>query len=426
MSVLVPASNWQYYALNILTGEWLHRDLPLRSPQLTDTLSGPGAISATLDPDVATLKTAAGAPILDEWSTLILAEADGQIRCAGILANSTLVGPTFSLDCVGFANYPQGQTLEDTLSWTGNASLAAGGHGVDPLTVVRALWTSLQSKPDANLGVVVDGTTSGFSLGAFTNVQAAQKTTANPNGSTDPKEVGEDVPIDRAWRPTDKLPTVAKGKTLTWAYALNWWGNVDIGSAIDGYVKQAPFDYREQAEWSTAARDAVTLRLRLGAPRLGTRKANLRFVEGENVSEVVQIVRSGEGYANYISALGAGEGQAQIRTVASKRDGRLRRMAQLSDGSKTTVDSLKAAATQQLNLSNKLENITGFTCRDHPNARIGAFDVGDDVLIQTHVGWQPTTLWVRITAATISPETGDVAITCSRSDRFNYSPGGVS
>jgi hypothetical protein len=68
----------------------------------------------------------------------------------------------------------------------------------------------------------------------------------------------------------------------------------------------------------------------------------------------------------------------------------------------------------------------GFTVLDHPNARIGSFAVGDDVLIQTHVGWQPTTLWVRITSATISPETGEVAITCSRSDRFNYSPGGVS
>jgi hypothetical protein len=408
MSVLVPASSWQYYALNILTGEWLHRDLPLRDVQLTETLSGPGAISATLDPDTATLKTADGSPILDEWSTLIVAEADGQVRCAGILANSTLTGPTFSLDCVGFANYPTGQILEDTLSWSGNASLAAGGHGVDPLTVVRALWANLQSKPDANLGVVVDATTSPYRLGAFTNASS------------------DDVPIDRVWGTTDKLPTPAKGKTLTWYYALNWWDNVDIGAVIDGFVKQAPFDYREDAEWSTNAREAVTLRLRMGSPRLGTRKSDLRFAEGENVTEVVTVTRSGDDYANYVYALGAGEGQAQIRTAASKRDGRLRRMGKLTDGSKTSADSLKAAATQQLNLSNKLVNVTGFKVTDHPNARIGSYEVGDDVLIETHVGWQPTTLWVRITAATISPETGEVAITCSRSDRFNYSPGGVS
>jgi hypothetical protein len=426
VSVLIPASAWQYYALNILTGEWLHRDLPLRDVQLTDTLSGPGAITATLSPDVATLKTADGSPILDEWSTLIVAEADGKVRTAGILANSTLVGPSFSLDCVGFAAYPTGQILEDTLTFTGNASLSAGGHGVDPLAVVRALWANLQSKPDANLGVAVDSTTSNFSLGTFTNVQAAQKSTAVPAGSTNPKEVGADVAINRLWGPTDKLPTVAQGKTLTWNYTLNWWDNVDIGATIDGLVKQTPFDYREDAEWSTSAREAVTLRLRLGAPRIGTRRSDLRFVEGENASEVITITRSGDAYANYVYALGSGEGQAQIRSTASKRDGRLRRMAQLTDGSRTTADSLKAAATQQLNLSNKLVNITGFTVKDHPNARMGSFEVGDDVLVQTHVGWQPTALWVRITAATVTPATGDVAITCSRSDRFNYSPGGVS
>lgn len=424
MSVLFPASNWQYYAVNILTGEWLHRDLPLRTPQLTDTLSGPGAISATLDPDIATLKTSSGAPILDEWSTLIVAEADGQIRSAGILANSTLNGPTFDLDCVGFANYPTGQILEDTLSWSGNASLSAGGHGVDPLDVVRALWANLQSKPDANLGVSVDSTTSSYRLGAFTNVQAPQ--TVHIESSFDPKQVGDDVEINRPWGPTDKLPTPAKGKTLTWKYALNWWDNVDIGSTIDGFVKQAPFDYREDAHWSTSARDAVTLRLRLGSPRLGTRQSGLRFVEGENVSQVIPITRSGDDYANYVYALGAGEGQTQVRTTASKRDGRLRRMAQITDSTRTTADSLKAAATQQLNLSNKLANIVGFTVVDHPNARLGSFDVGDDVLVQTHVGWQPTALWVRITAATVSPETGTVAVTCSRSDRFNYASTGVS
>jgi hypothetical protein len=327
---------------------------------------------------------------------------------------------------VGFANYPAGQTLEDTLSWSGNASLTAGGHGVDPLDVVRALWANLQSKPDANLGVVVDGTTSTYSLGTFTNVQAQQKDTAHPDASTDPKEVGDDVEINRVWGPTDKLPKPASGKTLTWSYALNWWDNVDIGATVDSFVKLAPFDYREDAAWTSGTREAVTLRLRLGSPRLGTRRADLRFVEGENISDVVSITRSGDDYANYVYALGAGEGQTQIRTSASTHDGRLRRMAKLTDGSKTTADSLKAAATQQLNLSNKLVNITGFTIQDHPNARIGAFDVGDDVLVQTHVGWQPTSLWVRITAATISPDSGDVAITCSRSDRFSYSSGGVS
>jgi hypothetical protein len=419
-------SPWRYYAQDILSGQWVHRDLPLRGAQITDTLSGAGAISATISPDIADLKAADGSPILKEWATLIIAEADRQIRAAGILINATLTGPEMNLDCAGVSHYPAGQSLEDSLSWTGNASLSEGGHGIDPLTVVRALWAALQSKPDGDLGVVVDDTASPYRLGTFTNVQAAQKTTANPDGSTDPKEVGEDVPIDRVWGPTDKLPTPASGKTLTWSYALNWWDNVDMGGKVDELAKQAPFDYREDAVWANADRDAVTLRLRIGAPRLGTRKDQLRFVEGENASEVIAITRSGDDFANYISALGAGEGQAQVRTTASKRDGRLRRMKSLTDASQTTVDGLNTQATTLLNLSNKLDNITGFKVRNHPNAPIGSFDVGDDVLVQTHVGWQPTRLWVRITALTISPETDDVTVTCSRSDRFNYSSGGVS
>jgi hypothetical protein len=426
MTVLVSSTNWRYHALNIVTGEWLHRELPLRDVSLTETLSGPGGISATINPDLAALKTADGTPILDEWSTLIVAEADGAVRAATILANADLNGPAMTLDCVGFTAYPQHQTLEDTLAWTGNASLSAAGHGVDPLDVVRALWASLQSKPDADLGVVVDEVASPFRLGAFTNVQAAQKSTANPDGSTDPKEIGEDVPIDRAWGPTDKLPTPASGKTLVWNYALNWWDNIDIGGKVDELAKQAPFDYREDVSWADGSHDTLSLRLRLGAPRLGTRRDDLRFVEGENIAQVIPIRLSGDDYGNYVYALGAGEGQAQVRTTASKRDGRLRRMVQLTDGSAMTTSGLNASATQQLNLSNKLVNIVGFTVSDHPNARIGSFAVGDDVLVQTHVGWQPTTLWVRITSAAISPETGEVAITCSRSDRFNYSPGGVS
>lgn len=422
----LQGARWQYHALRILTGEWLHRELPLRDVSITDTLSGPGAIAATIDPDVATLKHTDGSPILDEWSTLIIAEADQSIQAAGILVNTDLVGSTMTLDCAGFAVYPNGQILEDTLSYTGNASISAGGHGVDPLTVVRALWANLQSKASANLGVVLDDTTSTYCLGSFTNVQAPQKTTANPDGSTDPKEVGDDVPIDRAWGPTDALPTPASGKTLTWHYELNWWDNVDIGSKVDELAKQAPFDYREDVSWADSSREQVVLRLRLGAPRLGVRQDNLRFVEGENVSQVVAIRRSGDDYGNYVYALGAGEGQTQIRSTVSQSDGRLRRMVQLTDTSKTTADSLKAVAANQLNLTNKLVNVTAFTVRNHHNAVIGSFDVGDDVLVQTHVGWQPTSLWVRVTAMTVTPDTDEIVVTCSRSDRFSYTSAGVS
>ena len=426
VSVLVKSSNWRYYGLNLVTGEWIHRELPLRDVAITEAASGPGGISATIDPDVSNLKNPDGSPILDELSTLIVAEADGVIRAADILRNSDLNGSALALDCTGFSTHATGQILQNTLTYTGNASLLAGGHGVDPLQVVRDMWAQLQSVPKADIGLVVDPTTSRYSLGSFTNVQAQQKDTAHPDGSTDPKEAGEDIPIDRVWGPTDKLPAAAKGKTLTWYYTLNPWDNIDIGAKIDELAKQAPFDYREEASWASDARDAVTLRLRLGAPRLGTRRSNLRFAEGENIAGIVAERRDGDAYANFIYALGAGEGQTQIRTTVSKNDGRLQKTAQFTDSSMATVAALKAAATLELNRLSVMENITAFTVRDHPNAPIGSFEVGDDVLVHRDTGWAPVSLWVRITSATLSPETGDIAIACSRSDSFNYSPGGVS
>ncbi|PRX91993.1 hypothetical protein [Allonocardiopsis opalescens] len=415
---VAPSGGWQYHAMRILGRTWIDRDLPLSDVQLTYTMSGPSGITATINPEYATLKGADGAPVLDEWSTLIVVEKDGQVRAAGILVNSDFVGSDWGLECSGIAAYPQDMQLTATTTWGGSVN-GTTGHGVDPLDVVRGLWAHLQGQPDGDLGVVLDGTTTPYRLGEWHNARRLP-TEAEPE--PDPKEVQDPpIPIDRVWTSADQRPQAAQGRTLFWRYQLPWYDNIDIGQRIDQLSKQTPFDFLETAEWADSAKSDVRLGIRFGYPRLGTRRQNLRFVEGENITAVVAVRRDGDGYANEVRAYGSGEGTKQLRQTYSQRDGRLRRVQVVDHPEVGSKAALRAEAKAELLRVHNLVDVRAFTVRDHPNASIGSFAVGDDVLVQASYGWLPVTLWVRITQMTITPESGDIRITCARSDSFNYS-----
>ena len=143
-------------------------------------------------------------------------------------------------------------------------------------------------------------------------------------------------------------------------------------------------------------------------------------MEGENISELVTLSRSGEDFANVVAAYGVGEGSKQKRATASQRDGRLRRVSIVDAKDIDNSASLSAIARDELGRARQITDITGFVVRDHPNATLGSFDVGDDVLVETTIGWQPTRMWVRILSYTFSPDGDTVSVTCARSDSFDY------
>lgn len=409
---------WRYYAQR-WSGKWLHRELPLGEVRITSALSGPGQLTATVDPVWAGLQASDGRPLLDEWSTLIWAEADGQLRGGGILVDSTFTGQKWALDVAGFSSYAAGQPLVNTLTW-GGSTAGVTGNGVDPLTVVRALWSHLQSKPSGNLGVTVDNTTSGYRLGEWHNARKIED-----DGKLGPaKEIQTPpIPIDRVWdSKTDKKPVAAQGKTVYWMHRLGWWDNVQVGAKVDELAKQTPFEYRERVAWKPG-REGVTMRLELGAPRLGKRQTRLRFVEDENIVNIVPVKRSGDDFASEVHAYGAGEGSKQLRQIQSLTGGRLRRAAAVDRPDVTTAALLKTVAADEVRRRNKLVDIHGFTVTDHPHARIGSFGPGDDVLVQTRGGWLPTRLWVRVTGVTTIPGSRAVEVTCRRSDSFDYAGG---
>lgn len=411
---------WHYYALR-WNGEWVHRELPLSDVSIEYALSGPGGLSATIEPSYADMIGPDGNPVLRTWDTVILAEASGQLRGGGIITRLEPEGDTLELECTGFSGYPHGVPIDTSLTW-GGPSNGTTGNGVDPAAVVRAIWDRVQAPANGNLGVQVQHITTPYRLGEWHNARRLP-TEDQPNP---PSTEVEDppIPIDRVWTPSDRRPAAAKGKTLYWKYELPWHEDIDAGSKIDEICNQVPMDYREVWQWATPGRDAVRMRLEMGYPRLGRRRSDLRFVQGENVLEVVAATDDGADYANHVIAYGAGEGAKQLRESVSVSDGRLRRVATVDAPDVTSRAALRAVALDELHRRQPTMDITGLTVEDHPHAPIGSYGVGDDIYVQGFGGWRDTTLWVRITELDISPETGQTQIKCARSDGFRYTGGG--
>lgn len=64
--------------------------------------------------------------------------------------------------------------------------------------------------------------------------------------------------------------------------------------------------------------------------------------------------------------------------------------------------------------------ITNLEVTDHPNAPLGAWQVGDDVLVRAELPWLgEVEMWVRITAWSLTSET-TASLEVTRSDHFRY------
>lgn len=351
---------WRYVAQRATTGELLDLDVPIARDELSWALSGPGSLRGTVTPDVGRLRAADGGPLLDEWGTLLYAEADGQIRWGGVVVRSVFAGATWSVEAVGMAGYPKG------LPYLGEYVRI----GVDPLDVVRELWAHVQAQPDGNLGMVVDGTTS-------------------------PVRVG----------------------TADEKYAVVWWEAPDIAGEIDSLAQETPFDYAEEHRWDG---DTIAHRLVLGYPRLGRRRDDLAFVQGVNVANPVAPTRDGDDYANEVVGLGSGEGRRVLLRRIPHRDGRLRRAAVYSDKSVKTEARMDALCRAELGVRRHTTAIDAVEVIDHPNAPIGSWALGDDVLIQARIPWLgDVALWHRIVGWSLI---GDhrARLSLRRSDTFTY------
>jgi hypothetical protein len=374
-------SAWTFIAQRAVTREMLDWDVPIAIDGLEWQLSGPGSLTGTVSPDVGALRTDDGRLLLEEWGTLIHAEHAGIIRWSGIVISCSFEGESFKIECAGYATYPHSVIYDGDFS----------GIGIDPATAFRHIWEHVQSYPDSDLGVTVTGD--------FT-----------------PTRMGE-----AAWTETttddDGTPRTTEHEAKP--YVLSWIDAQNCGDEIEELVKLGPFDYAEAHRWDAAHEDVIH-EIRVGYPRLGRRRDDLLFAQDANLTDVVPIDSNGDDYANTILGLGAGEGRAMLRRSTSIRDGRLRRVAVHSDKAVTDAARLDARIAEELNARKAALRITSLKVIDHENARLGSWELGDDVLVRAYLPWVgEVEMWVRILGWTLTGE-HTATLDVSRSDLFRY------
>lgn len=426
---------------DLITGRWQHRDVQgVTSPLITWTLNGPGTFTCTMDPPRFDAMDGTGNPLIFLWRTACYLEENGDIKFGGICTGQQGQGPQWSPTFTEFSGYANGMPYEgDTYSQT----------QLDALDAVRFIWTWLQAQPGGNIGLQLDTTKSGVLLGDQPGQAASTTVTTAPKPGDKTVTVsdasgflkGMSVQLGEGEDPPYTISAIS-GNTITLSpavrdfthhanapfvqlnplvpFELDWWNSTDLGQEIQSIQQEAVFDFFEQHTWNGPDRTDVVHQLHFGVPRIGQRRLNLRFAEGENITVSSQVTQDGTAFANNVVGLGSGQGSTQIRAQASQVGAQLRRTFVYTDQTVTTVARMQAKAQKVLASMLAVDTPNQVTVMNHTNAPFGTFAVGDDILITLVSGWRDTQIWCRIVQMTQDPTTNLMNLTLMRSDSFTY------
>ncbi|MFI1532037.1 hypothetical protein [Streptomyces griseus] len=396
---------WRYIAQRTTTRDFLDWDVPFvaGSPPKRE-LNGPGQMQGTIGPEYMRLKSKPdGLPIITEWGTTLYAEYEGRIRWGGIVTRVKYEGQAMNIECAGFTAYPHGIPYVGSVIQSG-AKVAQkwaydgkdkNGDGYidgskpkkkmpprpkDKLTarwdaydVVRHIWTHLQSYKRGALGVTLDKHDSGYLLGAASG--------------------------DDPWN-------------------LQWWETPDCGATITDVMNLAKADYVERHAWD-GTRESMLHHIDLGTRRLGRTRSDLRFAQGENIIQSATPQGQGDYYANNVYVLGKGSGKktANVRVVVD--DKRLRRARVISRKSTANLKTLTAYGQSERARHSDMLTVPSIAIRQHPNAPLGSWALGDRILLQIEVPWiGELALWHRVVAEEIDPAEGTAVLSLTRADFY--------
>jgi hypothetical protein len=201
------------------------------------------------------------------------------------------------------------------------------------------------------------------------------------------------------------------------AYKILWPDNPDCGNEINTLTETTPFDWTEESHVNG---DDTSHVITLHYPRAGRHRTDLRFVQGENIMARAEPKDLSDDFANEWIGIGAGEGSGSIHRTAAVRDGHVRRPKVLSQKDITSNSIMDRKLAARLKASRNVIVIPSIVVRDHPNARIASWDVGDDIDVQVNVQFLGK-LNIRHRIVSWSPLDDTTArLTLQRSDSFLY------
>jgi hypothetical protein len=376
--------SFRVIAQDHFTREFIHWELPLDNIKVTYSLTGPNILVGQISSEMESIMTLD--PPLTPNRTWLHLEEDGVIRGSFLLTPfvDAPANQVRQIEAEGFSMYPHWVYYEDN---------PFTGIQVDPADMVRRLWNHVQSYTDGNLGVQVASTKTPIKLGEPPE-QVAFTTTENVSVSF---QAGP--------------------------YTLNYWSVTNCGDEIDKLCKETPMDYLEFSYWNAEKNDVVH-KLLLGYPRLGTKRTDLVFREGENLAQLIPSYQgSNDNYASDVVVIGAGNGPSAVRAISSKRIGLLRKVNVIQNQDITNHTRAQSIADFELKrISHSrflIENIT--VDLSHPNAPWGSFAPGDDILVDCTVLYVGhVQAWYRIISYIYDPYQKTAVISLAPSDSFTY------
>lgn len=360
-------AEWCFHLQSVPSGVWLDRDVPLEGAEVVTSRNGPVAIRGKLSLGYALAKQ------VREWGVLLVAEQVGRDPISAIVDRVSPEGDSLAVEAGGFSAYPNG------LPWAGSDYV---GIKVDPLDVVRLIWAEVQSHPDGDLGVVVDSLKSPIRFGT------AEK-------DVDTKAAEDD-----------------KVSFSTGPLRLAWWETEDLGKVLADLASDTPFEFAERSSWNED-KSVLSHRLQLGYPSIGSRKNNLVFEVGVNVSAEPRMA-DGD-YASEVLVVGSGEGRKKITSghMKTSATGRLRRVRLVTDSSIKSRAAAQTAARPLLHRLSGIDTIESLEVLDSPSAPFGTFGVGDTIHVTGDAGWAVLNDWVRIEETTVNCTTGSMSLKVS-------------
>jgi hypothetical protein len=297
---------------------------------------------------------------LTPWGTWIHVEDQGLIRASGILQpfSQTTFDQSLTINALGVSSYPIG------LPFLGDLTAS----NADPVDIIEDIWEHIQEREDGNLGVVVRGSSA--------------------------------------------------SQILT--YKLSWTEAPDCGDEISKIVKENGFDFIEVQEWNADKTDV--LHYIDHADRVGSRRFDLQFIEGENLMVGVGVEEASDAYASEVWVYGAGEGTAVVRGYygAPNQQRRIRRALIVQDSSVSTIARANELARFEYLRRQSFNEIGEIEVNGrHVNAPFGSFGPGDDLMLHANVPWiGKIRQWYRVLSLRLVESDDTLILSVRRSDTF--------